>query len=72
MLPTENADDSTHGLRCCDAGRNKKLDNGGSIAPATEEAMMKDRQDGMTRRHYLAATGAVALSLGARGAPPSR
>ena len=32
--------------------------------------MMKDRQDGMTRRHYLAATGAGALALGlsARGA----
>jgi hypothetical protein len=45
----------------------EKLDNGGSIAPATEEAMMKDRQDGMTRRHYLAATGAVAPGLGARG-----
>jgi hypothetical protein len=45
-----------------DAGRNKKLDNGGSIAPATEEVMMKDRQDGMTRH----ATGAVALGLGAR------
>jgi hypothetical protein len=31
---------------------------------------MKDRQDGMTRRHYLAATGAGALALGldARGA----
>jgi hypothetical protein len=48
---------------------NKKLDNGGSIAPATEEAM-KDRQDGMTRRRCLAATGAGALALGfgARGA----
>jgi hypothetical protein len=31
---------------------------------------MKDRQDGMTRRHYLAATGsgARALGLGARDA----
>ena len=31
---------------------------------------MKDRQDGMTRRHYLVATGAgaLALGLGARGA----
>jgi hypothetical protein len=31
---------------------------------------MKDRQDGKTRRHYLAATGAgaLALGLGARGA----
>jgi hypothetical protein len=25
---------------------------------------MKDRQDGMTRRHYLAATSAGALALG--------
>jgi hypothetical protein len=42
----------------------------GSIAPVTEDAM-KDRQDGMTRRHCLAAAtsaGAIALGLGARGA----
>ena len=50
------------------AGGNKKLDNGGSIAP--DGGSDEDRQDGMTRRHCLASTGAGALApgFGARGA----
>src|SRR5262249_46207497 len=35
--------------------RNKKLDNGGSIFPATGEAM-KERQEGVRHRDYLGAT----------------
>src|SRR4029453_3803112 len=47
-------------------GRNKKLDPGARLLPATEVAM-NDRQDGMTRRHCLAAAGAGALALGLGG-----
>jgi hypothetical protein len=39
-----------------------------ALHPDIVDLDVKDRQDGMTRRHYLAATGAAALGLGARGA----